>query len=228
MTQDRVYQSDASMEQDRWIVEEVFPNRTVPGFYIEAGAADGVAASNTYVLETMGWTGILCEPNSKFFERLIVNRPGSICRRVCLSDVDGQIEFIEAGYLGTAPSHVAETFARRNLVVDDHENYQVDADGSAAVRSLVPATRLDTLLMELNAPTVIDYLSLDLEGGELIALRSFPFATHQVLAMTIENHFLADGVIVDADHCEPVRELLAENGYRLVRSRFGDDFFLPA
>jgi FkbM family methyltransferase len=222
------YQSDKTMQQDRWVVEEVFPGRSSPGFYIEAGAADGVAASNTYVLETMGWTGILCEPNAKFFERLVSNRPKSICRRACLSDVDGEIDFIEAGYLGTAPRHVESTFASRGLVLSEHENYQVDADGSPAVRSLVPAIRLDTLLQEVNAPRVIDYLSLDLEGGEFIALSSFPFDAYQVLAMTIENHFWADGEIVDADHCEPVRALLAEKGYRLVQSRYGDDFFLPA
>ena len=33
------------------------------GFYIEAGANNGVAQSNTLELEKRGWSGLLIEPN---------------------------------------------------------------------------------------------------------------------------------------------------------------------
>merc|ERR1739844_226203 len=41
------------------------------GFFIEAGAADGEALSNTLYLEIKyGWTGLLVEPNPDFLRKL--------------------------------------------------------------------------------------------------------------------------------------------------------------
>jgi hypothetical protein len=44
------------------------------GFFIEAGAHDGVEASNTLYLEKkMGWKGLLVEPNPDTFAGIIYN-----------------------------------------------------------------------------------------------------------------------------------------------------------
>ena len=52
---------------DKWIAEEVFPG-TREGFYVEAGACNGVGCSSTYVLEKeLGWKGVLVEPDPIFF-----------------------------------------------------------------------------------------------------------------------------------------------------------------
>jgi len=46
-------------------------DRSKRGFFIEAGAYDGVDYSNTlYFEKTLGWTGILVEPNPFAFEGL--------------------------------------------------------------------------------------------------------------------------------------------------------------
>jgi len=47
-----------------------YPN----GFFIEAGANDGIAQSYTYELEKNGWRGILIEPSSEAFENCMLNR----------------------------------------------------------------------------------------------------------------------------------------------------------
>lgn len=46
---------------------------------------------------------------------------------------------------------------------------------------------LNTLLRVLNAPSVIDYLSLDVEGAEYFIMKSFNFSTHVFRVMTIER-----------------------------------------
>ena len=38
-----------------------------------------------------------------------------------------------------------------------------------------------------NAPKVIDYLSLDVEGAELEVLKNFPFKKYKFLSMKIER-----------------------------------------
>ena len=49
------------------------------GFYCEVGAFDGVTFSNTYYLEKeLNWTGILCEPNTKFHTSIQAKRSKNI------------------------------------------------------------------------------------------------------------------------------------------------------
>jgi hypothetical protein len=59
---------------------KLFGRKKRGGFFIEAGAHDGVEASNTlYFEKKMGWTGLLVEPNPDSFsgylcsEKLILN-----------------------------------------------------------------------------------------------------------------------------------------------------------
>lgn len=57
-----------------------FYNNKENGYFIEIGASDGIFLSNTYLLERQyKWTGICCEPIPSRFEKLVINRPNSIC-----------------------------------------------------------------------------------------------------------------------------------------------------
>src|SRR4051812_45062251 len=45
------------------------------GYFIEAGAADGIGLSNSYLLETgYGWTGIAAEPARSWRDKLTAHR----------------------------------------------------------------------------------------------------------------------------------------------------------
>ena len=46
---------------------------------------------------------------------------------------------------------------------------------------------LSTIIAELDVPRVIDYLSLDIEGAELMAMRTFPWSTHRIKVITVER-----------------------------------------
>ena len=57
--------------------EKIFKNKINNGFFVEAGAYDGEAFSNTLFFELKkNWTGLLVEPNPDAFEMLI--------RKVCV------------------------------------------------------------------------------------------------------------------------------------------------
>lgn len=220
------YMSEPFMAQDRWVIEEVFRNRRWPGFFIEAGAADGVGASNTYVLEkTLGWKGICFEPNIAFYDHLVWQRD-CLCLPFALSDKDADISFIQAGYLGTVLEHVKPMFDSAGLSVLDHENFQTDHDGTRAQIVRRRAVTFRSVFERYRVPEVIDYISLDLEGGEAAALSAFPFDTHTVLAMTIENYMVVDGVTLPHHHRAAVNAILAANGMVAVRSCGVDEFFL--
>ena len=67
-----------------------------------------------------------------------------------------------------------------------------------------------------KVPTRIDYLSLDIEGAEYQAMRSFPFHTYEFSVVSIERP------------ARPLRELLVKMGYFYLCSPgflFGEDMF---
>jgi FkbM family methyltransferase len=162
--------SDPKIGQDRWVIDLFARKRG--GFFIEAGACDGIGASNTYALESsLGWKGICVEPNDEFFSQLVANRDCA-CENVCLGDQRGTVRFRSAGYYGGIEERLSE------------HHYEDFKDGTVQEK---PCVLIEDLLVKHAAPKVIDYLSLDLEGGELAVLESFPFDRYEVLAMTIEQ-----------------------------------------
>src|SRR5262245_58006723 len=65
--------SRSQLMQDLFALSVVGEKRK--GYFVEFGAADGVALSNSYMLETtFGWTGIVAEPSTTFAPRLAANR----------------------------------------------------------------------------------------------------------------------------------------------------------
>lgn len=83
-------------------------------------------------------------------------------------------------------------------------------------RVMVPGIPLWDLLRKHDAPKVIEYLSLDIEGAEWLALKDFPFDEFRILCMTIERG--------GRDYSRLFKKLRSE-GYRLARVMGADDFF---
>jgi len=85
----------------------------------------------------------------------------------------------------------------------------------------ITTVTLDDILARAGAQSFIHFISLDIEGAELEALRAFPFDRYRVGAWTIEHN-----------REEPKRsqivQLLAAHGYRRVNEWHQDDFFVPA
>jgi hypothetical protein len=193
---------------DRWIVEYIFPGKR-NGYFLEAGAANGKEASSCYILEQeLGWTGICVEPSDYFFDTLVINRPQSICERVCLSDRAGTVTYIEGSDETVSPYLSG---IKSNLETVKYQGNEVVQKGSAVEK---PAVTLGALLDKYNAPKVIDYAAFDIEGSELDVLSVFPFDRYTFLALSLE----CDGSIR-----EPITALLTAHGYRSSKNPFNRD-----
>lgn len=70
--------------QDVYMYETHFHKLTEPGLFVEFGARDGIADSNTYLYEkAFNWTGVMIEAVYHDFQYLAANRPrASIARYV--------------------------------------------------------------------------------------------------------------------------------------------------
>jgi FkbM family methyltransferase len=137
------------------------------GFFIEAGAVDGVFDSNTYYLERFcGWHGILIEPMPDMFRRLKTNRPRSTHYNCAL---------------------VAPDFEQLTITMT-HAHAISRVDGLPAVTGEpieVPGRTLASIVEEVN-PAQIDLLSLDVEGYEIPVLRGLDLDVHRPRYMVIE------------------------------------------
>ena len=161
------------------------------GYFVEAGALDGVQASNTLLLEEdYGWTGICVEPDAQLYAELLENRT-CVCENACL--YDGSDVMFVAGVRGWGG-------------IVDHLYETTRSNWERGERVTMPTVTLAAILDKHNAPPVIDYLSLDTEGSEAMILAGFPFDRYRFRVVTIENASCND--------------LLTANGYHMVENHF--------
>jgi FkbM family methyltransferase len=159
---------------DKWLVESFFRG-VKNGFFIEAGGADGISESSSYVLEkNFGWRGIIVEPCDEFYDLLIKNRC-SKCIHAALSDMDGVANFITAK---------DKFFSGLEENISDWHKDTVFQEGYR--KHEVETISIRTLLKNNNCPAIIDYIHLDMEGSELKVIKNFPFDQYLVKLFIVE------------------------------------------
>jgi FkbM family methyltransferase len=182
-----------------------------PGYFVEFGAADGVALSNSYILEKpFGWKGILCEPSKSWQKALIQNRSCVIDTRCVYSVSETKISFSE-NYVGELSS--ITNFAQPNssgILKRTTSSYEVET------------VSLVDLLRDHDAPRFIDFLSIDTEGSEFDILQSFDFNSYRFGVICVEHNY--------TDSRQKIRGLLLANGYRQVHEDLSDfdDWYVQA
>jgi len=217
------FKSDPRTNQDKWIVDLTNGgmgfgstlNKTA-GYFIEAGACDGLNASNTYVLEKeLNWKGICVEPNNKWFNELIKNRDA--CENVALYSKDGEIDFVECNYRDNDIYTFEDTDMKYYSGIKEHiyQQHKSVTDKGTIIKK--PCMTLENLLDKHETPFIIDYVSLDTEGSEYEILKSFPFNTYpkQIMAFSIEEAYN----YTRSDSC---CALLNSIGYIEVKNKFSN------
>lgn len=198
--------SKAQLFQDLFVLFVLAEKKN--GYFVEFGAADGALLSNTYILEKIyGWNGLVAEPAKGWHESLRRNRNCAMDFRCVWKNTGEQLEFIEAGDLSTI-----RVFSDR----DDHS-----AGRQNGQHYSVETISLEDLLSQHNAPTRIDYLSIDTEGSEYTILNGFDFGRYDISIITVEHNFSAP----DRDD---ISTLLTSKGYKRIFTMFSkwDDWYV--
>lgn len=194
------------------IVSELFSHVNESKFYVELGANDGITQSNTKFLELYdGWAGILVEPTPELFEKLLQNRSRkNFFKRAAACSFSNTKNWfkLQYGNLGTTPldgeNDIQDPYLHainnRNILSKSEETYIFFA----------PAMTLNSILLEGNAPSVINFLSLDVEGAEIEVLKGIDF-----------DLFIFQLICIETRSFENIKSFLEEKGYILV-SRLND------
>jgi hypothetical protein len=177
------------------------------GFFLEAGANDGLLFSNTAYLERYcGWRGILVEAIPHKFVECVRNRPDSIVELCALVPPGFQADFVEIRYenLMSFVPGLADIDAIEQ--VHHGSRYLLRSERKLSdCRFLAPATTLASILSKHRVQN-IDFLVLDLEGAELEALRGLDFSACRV-----------DRILIEARNVQAATEFLAKRGFEDCR-----------
>ena len=205
--------------QDKWLYKTHFAKHPLvnEGFFVEFGARNGKEHSNTYFFEhALGWSGILLEVLPSEQKEIAKNRPGSAVIDGGVCEYDGAVEILKHAFDGWGGR--ADTYDRSRSLA-----HPTTTTVTAA------CYRLDTLVKTFGVAR-INYMSVDTEGSELQALRSFPwrdvlvdFVAVEVLLGTPDRKAKEDELVA----------FMTSVGYKVEKDYvFADDtkdvFFRPA
>ncbi|CAN5673388.1 hypothetical protein BH11MYX1_BH11MYX1_00760 [soil metagenome] len=156
------------------------------GFFVEAGANDGLRQSNTYWFEKFrNWRGVLVEGVPELARACRKNRPRSRVFEVALvgDEATDHVTMQTANLMSVVQGAFASAEADAAHV---KKGAAVQRLAPEEVRSIrVSARTLTSVLSEVR-PARFDLLSLDVEGFELEVLRGLDLARYKPRYILVE------------------------------------------
>jgi FkbM family methyltransferase len=153
------------------------------------------------------WKGICFEPIPKRFEKLIINRPNSICFDKAVYNQSGL----------TVTFDIANVYDLLSGINEHIDKYKSHVDSNKTTIQVQTISLLDAL-DKANAPSFIEYMSLDTEGTELEILKNFNFDKYTFGLIDIEHNYV-----------EPrrtdIKNLLLSKGYIYKGENKWDDMY---
>ena len=184
------------------------------GYFIEAGANDGLTQSNTYWFEQFrGWRGLLIEAVPEKAQACRRNRPRATIVQSALVALDT---------IRSVQINTADLMAFVAVGSDEDAVERARLARAMAVQNLtqvvkieVPAKTLSSILDDLESP-MVDLFSLDVEGFELEVLKGLDLRRHRPTYILLET-----------DKIDAALEVLGGN-YRVLECLSHHDYLLQA
>ncbi len=173
-------------------------SRGEKGFYADIGAYHPYKGSNTYYLYRCGWRGINIDASPNSMELFNKLRPSDINLEIGVADKDDCIDFYYFGKNSTL-----NTFSKEYI-----KTLQTSQNVQKIIK--VPTKKLSTIFDE-NLPKgiEIDFLNIDIEGFEDIALASNDWTKYRPKLIAAEIYGYSLEEILNSF----VSKFLIERGY---------------
>jgi FkbM family methyltransferase len=189
----------SSAGEDLWIrqfmKEKLHANEV--GFYVDIGSYSPIVWSNTFLYYCYRWRGICIDANPSFAKYYSQLRPRDIFLNAAVTSTDQPL------YFGR---HKTRKGMSRVSVAPEEFDEQFDTPIK------IEAVRLEDILdQHVPSETIIDFMSMDIEGSELSALLSHNWERHRPRIILME----ANGFDINAPYDFPTVSFLRSKGYRL-------------
>ena len=185
------------------------------GFFVELGANDGVAQSNSLYFELKrNWRGILIEPVPHNFLLCKKNRStkNHIFCNACVS-FDYKDKYVDIRYanLMSISESLKLDLRDKDAHIQRGKNFLSSNEDVFSFGAV--AETLTAILKKSNAPKEIDFLSLDVEGAELEVLKGVDF-----------DKFLFKYMLIEVRDIKRMESFLNPHGYILEKQFSSHDY----
>ena len=173
------------------------------GVYVDIGAFDPIAFSNTLKLHKLGWSGVNIDMNPTKVARFATLRPNDV--NVCAAVGEGPVGTIQA------------------FVVDRGTSYEKlhvgeQPPGKAEPVAISLRTLTDILDASRFAGKRIDYLNIDCEGMDFAVIQTLDMKKYSPRIVSIEA--------LDDEALRAIQQWMSVKGYRLVDKLHWTLFFV--
>jgi|TARA_B100001094_G_C18041421_1_gene725203 FkbM family methyltransferase len=164
------------------------------GFFIECGANDGVNQSNTWYFEKyLNWHGILIEPLSDQFIELKKNRS-------------------QKNYFYNLALSSSQKINSLNIIENNLTSKVTNKLDKKTKVSKFYSTTLTKILDEIDAPKLVDFFSLDVEGYEEQVIKGINFKKYNFKFFLVETK---NDIVI---------KLIESKNYKLVKKMSYHDY----
>jgi len=146
--------------QDGWVLNSC--NFKTKGYYVDIGSANGITANNTYIMDnTFKWKGLCIDPLATNMK----TRTASVHKGVAYHS-DEEVCFVYA---------------------QDRSGIEGCGEIKKGEKIYKQARGTEAILLEHDVPSVVDYLSVSVEGSELAVLQGIDFKTRKFNYITVND-----------------------------------------
>jgi FkbM family methyltransferase len=181
-----------SRNVEEWAIRDFFQDRR-DGVFLDVGANHYKDESNTYFLESkLGWSGVAVDALEEFAADYAAHRP--------------RTKFV-AAFASDVPNASVQFFVPddNKLVASSSKEFTV-REGAPGKPREVPTTTLDVLLEQAGVQA-LDFMSMDIELAEPMALKGFNVDRYAPELVCIEAH---------PDVRQQILDYFAAHGYVVV------------
>ena len=177
------------------------------GFFIEVGAYDGVAYSNSLFFElSRGWTGLLIEANPRAYRELLQKDRHAWTTGACISmsnQVELGVDFLAHGMVG---GYQVDRFKEGG-------GLKMEAENNPYVYSVKANCFPLGVMLDAIGVRKVDFFSLDVEGAELAVLKTIDFSKFEISLIVVEEN----------GNGEALTQLMESKGYHVHSRTAGSD-----
>lgn len=185
-----------SQEGQDTLLKQFFDSKKIKnGFFLDVGSVDGIHFSNTYMLESEGWTGICVEAHPSYFPMLKENRNAK-CYSCAAGDNDQEKCVFSANYrssLSTLDLSKEKFYENSGYKPWYGDRNKTKIHGIANGRIEVPMRKLDSILEENNVKE-IELITIDVDGSETFTLKGLTLDKWNPRVLILEHSIVREFV----------------------------------